>query len=75
MIFWVLNVVKAVPYAFLGLFTWQTLQANIALAPFALLGTWIGVRLHRVIPERWFFATTYVLLSITGAKLIWDGLN
>ena len=74
LIFWVLNIVKFVPYAYLGLFTAQTFLANLMLAPFALLGTWIGVRAHYVVPERLFFAITYVLLLVTGAKLIWDSL-
>ncbi|MFK7875994.1 MAG: sulfite exporter TauE/SafE family protein [Paracoccaceae bacterium] len=73
--FWVINIAKAVPYAFLGLFTFETLMANILLAPFALLGTWVGVRLHYHIPETWFFALTYVLLAVTGTKLLWDGLT
>ena len=63
------------PYAWLGLFTWDTLLLDLVLAPFALLGAWLGVRLHHSIPERWFFALTYVLLTVTGAKLIWDGLT
>jgi len=74
LIFWVLNIVKFVPYAWLGMFTWQTAAANLALAPFALLGTWLGVRAHRIVPERVFFGLTYVLLLVTGGKLIWDGL-
>ena len=75
LLFWVLNIAKFVPYAFLGLFTAQTFLANLVLAPFALLGTWIGVRAHHILPERVFFAITYALLSVTGAKLIWDGLT
>ncbi len=75
LLFWVLNVVKFFPYAALGMFTAQTFLANIALAPFALLGTWLGVRAHHLVPERAFFALTYVLLMVTGCKLIWDGLT
>lgn len=75
LLFWVLNILKFVPYAFLGMFTAQTLMANLVLAPFALLGTWIGVKLHHLVPERLFFGLTYVLLLMTGTKLIWDGLT
>lgn len=74
-LFWAINLIKAVPYAFLGLFTAETLLAGIYLAPFALVGTWLGVRAHRAIPESLFFAITYVLLSLTGAKLVWDALT
>ena len=72
--FWAINIFKAVPYAFLGIFTVDTLKADLMLAPFALLGTWLGVIAHRKLPERAFFAITYVLLTITGSKLIWDAL-
>ena len=47
----------------------------MALAPFAVLGAWIGVKMHFMVPERAFFALTYVLLILTGSKLIWDGLT
>ncbi|WP_300058627.1 sulfite exporter TauE/SafE family protein [uncultured Roseobacter sp.] len=75
LVFWVVNIAKFIPYAFLGMFTLQTGLANLALAPFALLGAWLGVRAHRLVPDRLFFALTYVLLSLTGLKLIWDGLT
>ena len=74
LVFGAVNICKAVPYGMLGLFTWETLEANVYLAPFALLGTWIGVRLHKMIPEQLFFNITYCLLAITGSKLLWDGL-
>jgi uncharacterized membrane protein YfcA len=74
LLFWILNIIKFVPYAALGMFTAQTFLANITLAPFAILGTWLGVKAHHLVPERAFFALTYVLLMVTGSKLIWDGL-
>lgn len=75
LVFWVVNIAKFIPYAFLGMFTAQTGIANLVLAPFALLGAWLGVKAHRVVPERAFFALTYILLTVTGCKLIWDGLS
>ena len=75
LVFWVINLAKAVPYAGLGLFSAETLKLDLVLAPFALFGTWAGVRLHHIMPERLFFAVAYVLLTVTGAKLIWDGLT
>ncbi|THH36030.1 sulfite exporter TauE/SafE family protein [Aliishimia ponticola] len=75
LIFWVINILKFVPYAYLGMFTWETARANLVLAPFALAGAWAGVKLHRIVPERLFFGLTYVLLLATGTKLIWDGLT
>jgi len=75
LVFWVVNIAKFVPYAFLGMFTVQTGIANLVLAPFALFGAWLGVKAHILVPERLFFAVTYVLLTVTGLKLIWDGLT
>lgn len=74
-VFWAVNIAKFVPYAFLGIFTAQTLLADLLLAPVALLGAWLGVKAHYIVPERAFFALTYVLLTVTGAKLIWDALT
>jgi uncharacterized membrane protein YfcA len=73
--FWAINVAKFIPYAFLGMFTLESAKANLVLAPFALVGAWLGVRAHHAVPERMFFALTYVLLTVTGLKLIWDGLT
>lgn len=69
--FWAVNWMKVVPYAFLGIFTWDTILGSLALAPFALIGAWIGVRAHDLVPERLFFGLTYVLLVLTGTRLIW----
>ncbi|WP_085797408.1 sulfite exporter TauE/SafE family protein [Falsiruegeria litorea] len=75
LLFWIINIAKFIPYAWLGLFTMQTTLANLMLAPFALLGAWLGVKAHHMVSERLFFGVTYVLLSATGGKLIWDALN
>jgi uncharacterized protein len=75
LVFWFINIAKFVPYAYLGMFTWQTLWMDVLLAPFALFGTWLGVRAHFYVSPRLFFGLTYVLLVITGSKLIWDGLT
>lgn len=74
-VFWAINIFKVVPYAFAGLFTADVLIADLYLAPFAILGVWLGVVAHRAISERLFFVITYVLLTITGSKLIYDALT
>ena len=70
-----INAAKAVPYAFLGMFTVESLWAGLTLAPAALIGAWIGVKAHRAIPEVLFFGVTYTLLICTGCKLIFDSLS
>lgn len=73
--FWALNIAKFVPYAWLGMFTLDTARAGLLLAPFALLGAWLGVRAHHMVPERAFFALAHAMLTLTGIKLIWDALS
>ena len=75
LVFWAINIAKAVPYAFLGIFTGPSLLAALYLAPVALLGTWLGVRAHRAVPEKAYFMVTYVLLTITGLKLMFDAVT
>lgn len=75
LLFWAVNIAKFIPYAFLGMFTLETGLANLLLAPFAVVGAWLGVRAHHLVSEKVFFGLTYVLLTITGFKLIWDGLS
>ncbi len=75
LVFWIINVLKAGIYAGMGIFTPQTLMQSLHLAAFAVLGAWLGIVAHKHMPERAFFALTYVLLTITGSKLIWDGLT
>lgn len=73
--FWVINCLKFVPYAFLGIFSWDTFKADLFLAPFMVIGALLGVKAHHLLPERYFFGLTYVLLMMTGSKLIWDALT
>nr|WP_235790320.1 sulfite exporter TauE/SafE family protein [Ruegeria pomeroyi] len=73
--FWALNIAKFIPYAWLGMFTLDTARAGLLLAPFALLGAWLGVKAHHLVPERAFFALAHVMLTLTGVKLIWDALG
>ncbi|WP_281856686.1 sulfite exporter TauE/SafE family protein [Litoreibacter halocynthiae] len=73
--FWVINAMKAVPYAFLGVFSWDTLRADLYMLPFLLIGVALGVYAHRAMPERYFFLLTYALLLGAGAKLVFDGLT
>lgn len=73
--FWAINWMKFVPYFFLGIFSWDTFKGALYLAPFALIGAFIGVKAHYLVPERAFFTLTYLLLSITGLRLIWVALT
>ena len=74
-LFTTLNFVKLIPYAILGQINLSNMSTSLVLAPLAPLGVWLGLRLHRVVNEAWFYPVCYVLLLITGLKLLYDGLT
>jgi uncharacterized membrane protein YfcA len=74
-VFWAINLMKFVPYFFLGIFNAQTALADLYLAPFAIAGTFMGVRAHHYVSDRVFFGLTYVLLLATGTRLLWQALT
>jgi hypothetical protein len=71
--FAVINAVKLVPYAWLGLFDARNLATSLVLAPLAPVGILLGVRLQRRLPQEIFYRVAYALLTIVGAKLLFDG--
>jgi uncharacterized membrane protein YfcA len=73
-IFWaVVNYVKLIPYAWLGQFDSENLATALLLCPLAPLGMWLGLRLHRLIPQLLFYRICYALTLLVGLKLVWDG--
>ena len=73
--FTVINASKWLPYAALGLIDATNMLTAVALAPFAALGVWLGVKLLRRLPAVWFYRLVSAGLLITGLKLTWDGLR
>jgi len=69
----ILNYVKLVPYALLDQLNTGNLLTSLVLAPLVPLGVWLGVVLHRLIPQRPFYLVCYALLTLMGAKLLYDG--
>ncbi|MBI5278504.1 MAG: sulfite exporter TauE/SafE family protein [Burkholderiales bacterium] len=71
--FFVINLSKWVPYAWLGLLDLRNLATSLVLLPLAPLGVWVGVRLaHRIQPQL-FYRLVYIGMLLTGIKLVWDG--
>lgn len=73
--FFAVNQLKLIPYAWLGQFSTPNLTTSLVLAPLAPLGIWLGIRLHHVIPQEFFYRICYGLLFVAGGKLLWDGLG
>jgi len=74
LVFWLINLLKIGPFMAMGMVTFDMWVLWAMLAPFALLGGWLGVVAHRLVPEKVFFALAYVFLLATGAKLISQAL-
>lgn len=72
--FFVVNLSKWVPYAWLGLLDWRNMATSLVLLPLAPIGVWAGVWLARRISQVWFYRFLYVGMLLTGIKLLWDGL-
>lgn len=73
--FLVVNYVKLIPYTFLQQFNTENINISLLMLPVAALGVWLGLQLHRQLPDQWFFRIAYVLLFMTGLKLIYDALT
>jgi uncharacterized membrane protein YfcA len=71
--FFVLNLAKWVPYAWLGLLDTRNFVTSLALMPFAPVGVWLGVIVARRISVQWFYRALYAGMLFTGVKLVWDG--
>lgn len=70
--FFVVNLSKWLPYAWLGLLDSRNLSTSLVLMPFAYLGVWLGVKVARRISMVWFYRLVDWGMFLTGAKLIWD---
>jgi uncharacterized membrane protein YfcA len=73
--FTVMNYVKLVPYAVLGLFDSRNLATSAALVPLGVLGISCGVWLRKIVPEVLFYRLCYGFLFVTGVKLLYDGVS
>ncbi len=73
--FFVINLSKWIPYAWLGLLDLRNMATSLVLLPLAPLGVWIGVRLARRIDPVLFYRILYVGMFLTGVKLLWDGFR
>lgn len=72
-LFFVVNLSKWVPYAWLGLLDTRNMATSVVLLPLAPIGVWVGVRLARRISQVLFYRLLYGGMFLTGCKLLWDG--
>jgi len=72
--FSVVNFVKLLPYAALGLLDSGNLATSALLLPVVPVGYWIGLKLLHGLDQRAFHIVLSWLLLLTGLKLLWDAL-
>jgi uncharacterized membrane protein YfcA len=73
--FFVINLAKWIPYAWLGLLDLRHMTTSVLLLPFAPIGVWLGVRLARRIDPELFYRLVYLGMLLTGTKLVWDAAH
>lgn len=75
MFFGYLNVIKVVPFFFLGQFSAENLGTSLVLLPLGPLATLAGVWLVRLVSQDLFYRITYAAVLVVSLRLIWDGLK
>ena len=73
--FFVINLSKWIPYAWLGLLDTRNMATSLVLLPIAPIGVWIGVRMAKTINPVLFYRLLYLGMLLTGCKLVWDGFR
>ncbi|MDO8319809.1 sulfite exporter TauE/SafE family protein [Rhodoferax sp.] len=73
--FFVINLAKWIPYAWLGLLDWRNFATSVVLLPLAPIGVWVGVKLARRISQVLFYRFLYVGMFLTGVKLLFDAVR
>jgi len=68
--FFIVNLVKLIPYTLLGLLLVGNLTVMVLLLPVLFIGTRLGVWLNRRFSEVWFNRVVYVILFLVGIQLI-----
>jgi uncharacterized membrane protein YfcA len=66
--FAVVNVVKVIPFAWLGLFDSNKLSTSLVLLPFAPFGYWLGLKVLSKIDQILFYRVVSVALFAAGCK-------
>jgi hypothetical protein len=69
-----INLVKLLPYWQLGQLGVDNLRFSLLLMPVAIAGTFAGVWLVRIIPQRTYVVLVHVVLFIVSLKLVMDAI-
>jgi len=67
------NLMKVVPYMMLGQFSLKNFSTSLTLLPVAVVMNFVGIWMVRTVPTKIFYEVSYILLTILGAALLWQG--
>ena len=71
-LFAIINLAKLIPYWALGSFSAIDPKLPLLILPVGILGTWVGAKLTRIMPDKLFFGFVQAALFLVSLKLVWD---
>lgn len=72
--FAIVNSLKVVPYAMLGMFEQNVLISALLMLPVAIVAVSLGAAIIRRMSAEVFYPFTYTMIAVVGVKLLWDGI-
>jgi len=73
-IFVVMTFFRIVFYFFLDIINLSLILTSLSVVPFALIGLWMGNKLHHIVPENIFRIIVSIALGISGLLIIFKNL-
>jgi uncharacterized membrane protein YfcA len=73
--FGVVNYVKLVPYFLLGQLSLTNVLTSLVLLPLVPIGVRMGIWLQGRMSDKVFYRIVYVMLAVSGTKLVYDGMK
>ncbi|MBT4098477.1 MAG: sulfite exporter TauE/SafE family protein, partial [Gemmatimonadetes bacterium] len=74
-VFAAINLLKVGPYFWLDLYHWGNLATVVVLAPLTFVGVRLGIWLNSRFNDVWFNRAVYVILVVTGMRLLSKALG
>lgn len=70
-----INLIKLIPYYFLGQLSVGSLKLSATMVPVAIAGMLLGIYLVRRISAELFYNIAYIMVFLLSLKLIYDGVR
>jgi uncharacterized membrane protein YfcA len=69
------NWMKMPPYLYFGQLNWETARIALILSAAVPFGVFVGLAVHKSLSQALFTKIAYVLLTLAGLRMIYDGLS